>query len=127
MVLHRNVCVSVCVCTALQLSLETPSRWALANVRARKLVLRGWREACQGTNRHIDRASRLLCMLVCTYQHMYMYAQSGREREESSVATLRLFPCMTDALARELLRLRAAEVVYGELNSKSANSHLMLQ
>lgn len=30
---------------------------------------------------------------------------------------------MTDALARELLRLHAAEVVDGQLNSKSANSH----
>ena len=72
----NRVCVRAPPCD-MQLSLKTPSRWALANVRARKLVLRGWREACQGTNRHIDRASRLLCMLVCTYQHMYMYAQSG--------------------------------------------------
>ena len=74
-----NRTVYVCVRTALRHAAlsETAFALALANVRARKLVLRGWREACQGTNRHIDRASRLLCMLVCTYQHMYMYAQSG--------------------------------------------------
>lgn len=48
-------------------------------------------------------------MHAALYVPAHVHVRVEWVREESSVAALRLFLCMTDALARELLRLRAAD------------------